>query len=114
MRGWIVQLRKGLLEFCVLSALRYGESYGYEIVRRLESLEELAVTESTLYLILGRLRREGFLKVRAVPSREGPPRRYYALTALGRRRVKEMDDYWQSLCASIGKLRKGIPKGNVK
>ena len=107
MNTWIVQLRKGLLEFCVLSFLRHGESYGYEIAQALKNLEELAVTESTLYPILYRLRKEGFLTVRAVPSSEGPPRRYYALTALGRRRVREMKEYWESLNVSINRLISG-------
>lgn len=59
--GWITQLRKGVLEYCVLLVLRRGESYGYEIVQALKRIEDLAVSESTVYPILGRLREEGFL-----------------------------------------------------
>jgi len=104
---WIVQLRKGLLEFCVLNLLSQGESYGYEIAQALKNLRTLDITESTLYPILTRLRKEGHLRVRAAPSSAGPPRRYYALTASGRQRVEEMNAYWQSLNVSIQQLIRG-------
>ncbi len=101
MRTWITQLRKGLVEFCVLKVLGRGESYGYRIVQSLRVLEELTVTESTVYPVLTRLRRDGCLAVRAAPSPDGPPRRYFSLTALGRRRLGEMDAYWNDLTAAI-------------
>ena len=107
MDEWVVQLRKGVLEFCILNLLRHDESYGYEIVQNLKGLEELTVTESTVYPILSRLRKDGYLTVRAVASREGPPRRYYSLTAHGRRRVREMNAYWGSLQEAIGRLQAG-------
>ena len=106
MGSWVTQLRKGLLEFCVLNVLSTGESYGYQLVRRLETLQELAITESTVYPILNRLRKDGYVKVRAVASSTGPPRRYFSLSALGNRRIREMDAYWGDLCASIDSLRK--------
>ena len=102
--GWVTQLKKGVIEYCVLKRLARGESYGYEIVQGLKAVEELAMTESLVYPILSRLRREGFLRVRAEKSSEGPPRRYYALTGLGRRRLREMDEYWHELCCSMERL----------
>ena len=105
MRSWVTQLRKGLLEFCLLSLLDGGEGYGYDIVQRLRAVEELAVTESTVYPILSRLRKEGYLKVRATPSPGGPPRRYFSLTALGKSRLREMSEYWDALNRSIERLR---------
>ncbi len=105
MNGWITQLRKGLLEFCVLNVLKHGESYGYEIVQALKGIEELSVSESTVYPILSRLRDEELLKVRDVPSPSGPPRRYFSLTVTGKLRVAEMNAYWELLCAAIGKLQ---------
>lgn len=110
MKSWITQLRKGLLELCVINVLERGEGYGYQIVQRLKMLEDLAITESTVYPILSRLRKEGFLKVRAVASSEGPPRRYFSLTVLGRRRVREMNEYWDSLTGSIQALSSGEEK----
>lgn len=107
MRAWITQLRKGLLEFCILCALEGRESYGYEIVQQLKGLEELAASESTVYPILARLRTEGLLKVRSSPSPDGPPRRYFSLTAIGRRRAAEMKSYWSELNKSIDALLSG-------
>jgi len=103
--GWITQLRKGLLEYCVLTVLRRGESYGYEIVQALKQIEELAVSESTVYPILNRLRDEKYLKVRDVPSDAGPPRRYFALTALGKVRLVEMNAYWSLLGGALARLQ---------
>ena len=103
--GWITQLRKGVLEFCVLTVLSRGESYGYEIVQALKQVDELAVSESTIYPILARLRDEKFLKVRDVPSDAGPPRRYFALTALGKVRLAEMYTYWSLLGQALAELQ---------
>ena len=103
--GWITQLRKGLLEYCVLTVISRGESYGYEIVQALKQLDELAVSESTIYPILSRLRDEKFLKVRDVPSDAGPPRRYFALTALGKVRLAEMNTYWSLLGEALAQLK---------
>jgi PadR family transcriptional regulator, regulatory protein PadR len=112
---WVTQLRKGLMEFCVLNLLRRGESYGYEIVQSLKSVEQLVVTESTVYPILSRLRKDGFLQVRVQASAEGPPRRYFSLTALGRQRVAEMNAYWEDLQEAIRALmRDGGNKGGPR
>lgn len=109
MSTWVTQLRKGLIEFSILNLLTHGESYGYEILQSLQQIEELVVTDSTVYPILSRLRKDGYLKVQVKPSTSGPPRRYFALTALGRQRVQEMNIYWDSLQAAIEKLKKGKP-----
>jgi PadR family transcriptional regulator PadR len=104
MSGWVTQVRKGLVEFCVLAALRDGEAYGYEILRRLGEAEPLAITESTVYPVLARLSKDGLLAVRAAPSPAGPPRRYYRLTADGRRHFAEMQSTWKELNASLNQL----------
>lgn len=106
MDGWITQLRKGLVEYCVLLVLNRGESYGYEIVQSLKEVEELAVSESTVYPVLSRLREDRLLKTRDVPSGSGPPRRYFALTALGKVRLAEMNEYWKLLGSALDRLRK--------
>ena len=105
MKSWITQLRKGLLEYCVLSVLRHEEGYGYEVVTRLKTIDELIVTESTVYPILSRLKRDGYLHVRTEPSPSGPPRRYFSLTSLGKQRLQSMDCYWDALHHSISQLR---------
>lgn len=105
MKSWITQLRKGLLEYCVLSVLRHEEGYGYEVVIRLKAIDELIVTESTVYPILSRLKRDGYLQVRTEPSPSGPPRRYFSLTSLGKQRLQSMDCYWDALHQSISQLK---------
>jgi len=102
---WITQLRKGLLEYCVLTVLSHGESYGYEIVSALGKLEEFAVAESTVYPILARLRQEKFLKVRDVPSDQGPKRRYFSLTPIGKVRLAEMNNHLKKIDFAISQLK---------
>ena len=104
LRIWVTQLRKGMLEFCVLRTLEEQERYGYDIVQRLRDVEAMATTESTVYPILSRLKSEGFLRVRAAPSPEGPPRRYFSLTELGRIRLRGMKDYWKVFTRSVDAL----------
>jgi PadR family transcriptional regulator PadR len=103
-------LRKGLLDFCVLNALKGGESYGYELIQRLKRLDELAIAESTVYPILNRLRKDRFVKIRMGASPTGPPRRYFSLTALGNHHLKALNAYWDDLCRSIENLRNAEPE----
>jgi len=103
--SWITQLRKGLLEYCVLTVLSRGESYGYEIVAALGRIEEFAVSESTVYPILARLRQEKFLKVRDVASDQGPPRRYFSLTAIGKVRLAEMNSHLKKIDLAVSQLK---------
>lgn len=110
MKNWIIQLRKGLAEFCVLNVLRRGETYGYQLTRQLQAVEELALTESTIYPILARLREEGYLHVRAESSPGGPPRRYFSLTRLGEQRIGEMNRYWDQLSRMIDTIRQAQPE----
>lgn len=104
MRAWVAQVRKGLVEFCVLAVLNRGEAYGYELLQKLANAEGLAITESTVYPILSRLTKEGWVKVRVAPSPSGPPRRYYHLTALGRGRLRQMEEYWHDIQESLNGL----------
>ena len=107
MRTWITQLRKGLLEFLTLNILNQGETYGYEIVQKLKQLEGMDITESTVYPILARLKKDGYAQVRSQPSPGGPPRRYFNLTVKGKSRLVRMNHYWASLNKSINKIQKG-------
>jgi PadR family transcriptional regulator PadR len=106
-QGWITQLRKGLLEYLTLIIIEHGETYGYEVVQNLKTIEGMDITESTVYPILARLKKEGFAKTRTAPSPGGPPRRYYSLTSSGKVRVMFMNQYWNLLNRSIEELRKG-------
>ncbi len=106
---WITQLRKGVADYIVLQILRDREAYGYEILQLLSQVKCLMLGESTLYPLLSRLARDEFLSVSVVKSPAGPVRRYYRLTSSGRKRLQEMDVYWNEL---IGAIR-GIKGGNI-
>ena len=107
MQTWITQFRKGLVELCVLAALRDEEAYGYQIVEKLGRVPGLEVTESTVYPVLARLARDRCLLVRTADSPSGPPRRYYRLSASGRQRLAEMIGHWQSIQNSVNQLVQG-------
>ena len=102
---WNTQLRKGLAEFCVLAAVqRLGDAYGYQLVQFLTNHNGLELTESTVYPLLARLAREGQLSVTSAPSPSGPPRRYYRVTASGRRSLETMLEHWTAVGQSIQKI----------
>ncbi len=90
----------------VLAALRQGEAYGYQLLQRINRIDGLALTESTVYPLLARLKREHWVNVRAAPSPTGPPRRYYTLTAAGRQRLDGMFRHWQAVAAAVEQLQK--------
>jgi PadR family transcriptional regulator PadR len=100
---WTTQLRRGVLEFCILQILRNRPSYGYEIVTQLESLGPLAAGESTVYPILRRLRTDALVEVFEQPSPAGPPRQYYRLTAAGRKRLARLASDWDAVVQAIAR-----------
>ena len=88
------QLKRGLLDVCVLSAIREGESYGYKIIKDLKSC--VVLSESTLYTILKRLEAANMLTVRSA-EHDGRLRKYYEITPLGLRRIEEFKDEWREV-----------------
>ena len=108
---WEVQLRKGCLELAILAALWDGKLYGLEILRLLESDSDLVVAEGTVYPLLSRLHALGLLRSEWVESEGGHPRKYYALTALGKQRAREMAAVWTRFSKSVSKLIAPLTKG---
>lgn len=105
---WIAQVRKGLLEFCILNFTQKEPLYGYEIVKRLTAVPELVIAEGNIYPILNRLKKAGYLKSELRASDRGPVRKYYMLTEEGRKRRDEMNRHWNELQKGISKIiRKG-------
>lgn len=100
----ISQLRRGVLEFCVLALLRDGERYGFEIVRALSEADGLVTTEGTLYPLLGRLRKEGAVETTWRESPSGPPRRYYRLTPAGNSLLDAFGAEWVRFRDSVDTL----------
>ncbi|MHC4259982.1 MAG: PadR family transcriptional regulator [Planctomycetota bacterium] len=95
--NWSTQLRKGMLELCILNAIKGTSLYGYDIVRILRDIDGLVINEGTIYPILSRLKQEGFVRTKIIESAEGPPRKYYELTAKGEKILSEMNDYWRDI-----------------
>lgn len=104
--GWVGQMRKGVAEFCVLSVLARGEAYGYELLVEISKQPSLALKESTLYLMLARLEKEGLVQMRKVKSTKGPARRYFRLTDKGETRLQGMDRFWTEFVADVSILTK--------
>jgi len=106
--NWTTQVRKGVIELCVLNALGSGRLYGYDIVRRLRELDGMFISEGTVYPLLNRLKRESLVHTTLEESPEGPARKYYALTEKGRRQLALMNDYWRRIGEGVSHLqRKG-------
>lgn len=108
---WTSQLRRGVLELCILQGLRHAPSYGYEIVTTLAELGPLAANENTVYPLLRRLKADGVLETFLGESPSGPPRQYYRLTADGRKRLAALTKEWQSMSDAVAEcLRRGDAK----
>ena len=98
-----IQLRKGVLELCILSILAKKDSYVPDIIEQLKEAK-LIVVEGTLYPLMTRLKNEGFLTYNWVESRSGPPRKYYKLTPLGKVLLKDQKKSWDELIESVNMI----------
>jgi len=96
------QMRKGVLEYCILGTLSQGELYPSDIIGKLKDAK-LIVVEGTLYPLLTRLKDAGLLTYRWEESRSGPPRKYYTLTPLGTKFLNELDQEWDELMQAVKK-----------
>ena len=103
-RNAFVELRRGVLEYCVMALVRDEESYGFDIVRALSAAGNLLTSEGTIYPLLGRLRRDGLVTTTWRESVSGPPRRYYRLTADGRRSLDAFAGDWRRFTAAVDAL----------
>lgn len=98
-----VQMRKGILEFCILHIISRGEVYASDMLDELTSAR-IMVVEGTLYPLLTRLKNAGLLDYKWVESTSGPPRKYYLLTDLGRTSLEALNDTWQELAESVNAI----------
>ncbi len=99
------QMRKGILEFCVLLTISEQPAYTTDIINTLKT-RDLLVVEGTLYPLLSRLREAELVKYEWIESREGPPRKYYSLTNKGQSALKELTANWHQLATSLTHLIK--------
>lgn len=98
------QMRKGILEYCILSVLSRNSCYASDIIKELKEAEVIVV-EGTLYPLLTRQKNAGLLSYRWEESQQGPPRKYYELTDAGRTYLADLDKSWQELVESVNLIR---------
>ena len=98
------QMRKGVLEYCILCILSQKEAYASSILEELKAVGMLVV-EGTLYPLLIRQKNQGLLNYRWEESPQGPPRKYYVITDKGRAQLEDMDAAWQEMVQSIATLK---------
>src|SRR5512145_670308 len=97
------QMRKGVLEFCILSILSKNDAYATDILNTLKK-SELIVVEGTLYPLLSRQKNAGLLSYRWEESPQGPPRKYYALTDKGKEVLKDLEGSWKQLIEAVNSI----------
>jgi Predicted transcriptional regulators len=101
------QMRKGVLEYCILLILSKHDAYASDIISKLRD-SRMIVVEGTLYPLLTRQKNAGLLNYRWEESQQGPPRKYYTLTETGKNFLQELDASWNELIDSVSALRKTI------
>ena len=97
-----VQFKKGVLELCVLALVAHRDHYGYELVERIS--RQIEIAEGTVYPLLRRLTDEGYFETYLQESTEGPPRKYYRITDLGRSTLHTLRHEWQQFAAGVSTL----------
>ncbi len=102
-----VQMRKGILEFCILHIIARGEVYASDMLEELTS-SNIMVVEGTLYPLLTRLKNSGLLDYKWVESTSGPPRKYYVLTDTGREFLEQLQQTWEELSVSVNKITQRV------
>lgn len=98
-----VQMRKGILEFCILNIISRGEVYASDMLSELTTAK-IMVVEGTLYPLLTRLRKAGLVDYKWVESNSGPPRKYYTITTLGKEFLASLNNTWQELVNSTSQI----------
>jgi PadR family transcriptional regulator PadR len=98
------QMRKGILEYCILSVLSKNSCYASDIIKELKEAKVIVV-EGTLYPLLTRQKNGGLLSYRWEESQQGPPRKYYELTTEGREYLADLDKSWDELVESVNLIR---------
>ncbi len=101
------QMRKGILEYCILLILSRKDMYPSDIINHLKKVE-MIVVEGTLYPLLMRQKNAGLLTYRWEESTQGPPRKYYSITESGSKVLEELDASWKELVNSIESLKTNV------
>ena len=99
-----IQFKKGVLELIVLFSVAKRDMYGYELIMEVSKVVD--INEGTIYPLLKRLTNEKYTETYLVESNEGPSRKYYKITSLGKKRLKELNDSWSKFTESVNKYIK--------
>lgn len=102
------QMRKGILEYCILLVIAGTDAYVQEIINRLKA-SKILVVEGTIYPLLTRLKNMGMLSYRWEESQQGPPRKYYSITDTGREFLAALEASWTELTSAIENLKQQNP-----
>lgn len=105
--NWTTQVRKGILELLILTALQKRDRYGYELVKTLAAVPGVDVAEGSIYPLMSRLKKQGFVETRLVESESGPARKYYSLTTNGEKKALAMRSYFDGLVQGLHLLEEG-------
>ena len=106
MENKIKQLRKGILELAILGCLYHESHYGYSLVKTLSGEGDITLTEGTIYPILSRLAKEGLIRSEWIESQQGPPRKYYSVTAGGKKTFEVLNGEFKKLAELIVDVKK--------
>lgn len=97
-------MRRGFLEFCVLGIIAQGEIYSTELLLKLKQAQ-MIVSEGTIYPLMSRLSKSGYVTHRWEESESGPPRKYFSLTPRGTTFLAELESAWDELATAVGQIR---------
>lgn len=101
----LTEMLKGVLEGCVLEIISRGDTYGYEITRRLNDMGFTEVVEGTVYTILVRLEKKKLVNIEKKPSEVGPPRKFYSLNNEGQKELEQFWKKWEFVSSKINTLK---------
>lgn len=107
----VAQMRRGSLQYCVLALLARRELYAFELIQELAKADSLVTAEGTIYPLLSRLRREGAVETTWRESDQGPPRRYYRLSASGKTALTVFKNEWRQFRTAVDVVLEGKEHG---
>ena len=110
--NWQTQSRKGFLDLCVLNCLSAREYYGYDLVQTLKQFDGATIREGLVYPILARMQADGLVTCKKRPSSNGPPRKYYRISAAGKKMLNAMNGHWQEMISIVHEISRLEHKDN--
>lgn len=105
--NWQTQLRKGMLDIVIMNLLSHAPCHGYEMVQQMKKITGLKIREGNVYPILSRLQEEGLIESYTQAGSDGPPRKYFKVTAAGWQTLDDMNSHWEQILQSIRTIQKG-------